>query len=572
MTDDLVEYAPPVQLLCQDVNTKPIDRLPYVVVDGEYVYAEPSVSKDGKVLVAPMGVYYIVSNFTYGVDYINFNSTCIDYDIEAMPSCALTVCGGDLSCINTYGSVCAHAGQVVSDARRSGTLMRAAFDDLALEEKKAMVYRESTDGSLSDRRSPRAIGLIIAAGVGILGSLVMSGAALVIAQQTADRVNVLEKQLDLTKNMVVQLGDDMVTVTNKLNTNIELTNNRVDELQQQTNAQFRVINNNFQEIHDNMKAFKTDVNERFKVTFGYQSWYGQMMSITTQLTQAAMQMKYKAANVKLCLLNLADGIMGVCPSGLDVFTDYPGLANTPTVQALLYKDRKLLIVNKVPNDIRGVYMSKIVGVPSVSNGTPCWPDYDVWSHDGAYYLPGDCDSRFCNPLVKHVKFYECLADPSTCKVTCAECFKNICWRDGNYSWTEGTVETNIEAEPPPEFERPTISDGIFIPNITINVSDPVVIEQLNTSVVLVDIRDDINGLSEALGLYEKQYDELTSQRTSGNAGLLILSIVTLVWLLILTFLLVAVSCKKESSAGNSSVFVSNPGSIGYTKLKSMGTL
>lgn len=549
----LVEYVPPVNAVCQDVNSENIDRLQYVRIDERVVFSDPQINDElGGIAIIPNGVHHIMSNFTYGVDYINFNSICIDYDVSALPSCFLTVCGGDKTCLSDRRSPCKNSETILNDARRSGLNMRAAFEQLNIEERKAKVYEMPNEVMKKVKRHKRFVETIILAGA-VAVSMAMSVTALVIAEQTSRRLDLVDQRAQENTNQIMNIGGQLINVTGKLDKNIELTNNRISEMQTDMNKRFTVINSNFDRLTKEFRALASSTSAGFSQMYGYQSWLSQVSSITNQLTQGAMQITYKALNTQACLSQLQSGKMGSCPSGLEVMVNHPGISAVPTVEGLLYRDRKLFIVNRVPNNIETVVMHKVIGKPTISQNVTCWPDYDVWMYNNKFYLPGKCYEKYCYEFTRHDRFYACLADTSQCKVLCAPCYKNVCYNmdSKEYVFDMGTVVTNIVGSPPKEFYRPSIGDSVYQPMVQINITDAEVIEVLNNSVVLVDIHEDIRGMEQSLADYKKRIEAIgTMSSYSGtfNIALTVMLVLFTLWLLVLTFLY----C-KQYNVGQSNV-------------------
>lgn len=90
----LVQYSPPVNKVCNTHNSgEPTHRMNVVAVDDGYVLDKPKVEAKHGVIVKPPEAFFIVSNFSYGIDYMNLNVQCINYDVSAMQPCLMAICG-----------------------------------------------------------------------------------------------------------------------------------------------------------------------------------------------------------------------------------------------------------------------------------------------------------------------------------------------------------------------------------------------------------------------------------------------------------------------------------------------
>ncbi|TKS75726.1 hypothetical protein D9C73_010113 [Collichthys lucidus] len=358
-------------MVCVSYNTgKNTHSMNVVSVDDGYAVDKPMVEVEHGVIVKPTEVLYMVSNFTPGIDYINLNVSCVNYDVSALRPCLIAICGGDNSCRKDYGRLCNSAHEIVNDARRAGELMREGLEALAVQEKKSKMYqlpdgmpsleleKTAADGGGRGARCKRFLGTV------------MGAAALGLAWHVSRRVDALEEQMDLHKNSYVSVSNRMVEVSNKLNTNIALINSRIDEEEEKMQKNNEIINSNFAMMRDammrNTEAALRDTNVKFSVLTSYQMWYAQMQSITHQMMQAAMYTKFMARGVENCLRQIASKRSGSCPSGLAVMEEHPGLTDFPTIGTALYKDRKIFIVHSVPGNVEKTVVRGVIPMPKMS--------------------------------------------------------------------------------------------------------------------------------------------------------------------------------------------------------------
>lgn len=139
--EQVVEYVPPVNKVCATYNTgETTHSMNVVSVDDGYAVNKPVLEDRHGVIVKPVEALYFVSNFTPGIDYINLNVSCINYNVSALRPCLIAICGGDNSCRRDYGRICNSAHEIINDVRRAGKLMREGLKDLAVQEKKARMY------------------------------------------------------------------------------------------------------------------------------------------------------------------------------------------------------------------------------------------------------------------------------------------------------------------------------------------------------------------------------------------------------------------------------------------------
>ncbi|TKS75743.1 hypothetical protein D9C73_010096 [Collichthys lucidus] len=524
-TERVVEYAPPVNKVCVSYNTgKNTHSMNVVSVDDGYAVDKPMVEVEHGVIVKPTEVLYMVSNFTPGIDYINLNVSCVNYDVSALRPCLIAICGGDNSCRKDYGRLCNSAHEIVNDARRAGELMREGLEALAVQEKKSKMYqlpdgmpsleleKTAADGGGRGARRKRFLGTV------------MGAAALGLAWHVSRRVDALEEQMDLHKNSYVSVSNRMVEVSNKLNTNIALINSRIDEEEEKMQKNNEIINSNFAMMRDammrNTEAALRDTNVKFSVLTSYQMWYAQMQSITHQMMQAAMYTKFMARGVENCLRQIASKRSGSCPSGLAVMEEHPGLTDFPTIGTALYKDRKIFIVHSVPGNVEKTVVRGVIPMPKMStDGVPCWPDYKVWLIDGRYYQPSDCYGKYCHKPEPHERYRRCLANPSECKTVCTPCHRGICYRDKKFTWMEGSVAVDIESPPLEPFSRPHISDGpvSFSDLLKGGLSETPemkLLQAINTSVKLIHVQEDLDNITRSLKEFDKRYDEITARRST----------------------------------------------------------
>lgn len=525
----VVEYAPPVNKVCATLNTgETAHSVNVVSVDDGYTVDKPMVELEFGVIVKPVDVLYLVSNFTPGIDYINLNVSCVNYDVSALRPCLIAICGGDNSCRKDYGRLCNTAHEIVNDARRAGELMREGLEQLALQEKKSMMYE------VPDNASP-FLELEKARGGGDGGGgrgarrkrflgIVMGGAALGLAWHVSRRVDALEEQMDSLKNSYVSVSNRMVEVSNKLNTNIALVNGRIDEQEEKIQKNNEIVNGNFAMLRDammrNTEAALRDTNVKFSVLTSYQMWYAQMQSVTHQMMQAAMYTKFMARGVENCLRQIASKRSGSCPSGLAVMQEHPGLTEFPTIGTALYKDRKIFIVHSVPGTVEKTVVRGIIPMPKMStDGVPCWPDYKVWLIDGKYYRPSECHGKYCHKPEPHGKYLRCLEDPGECKTVCSPCHRGICYQDKKFTWMEGSVAVDIESPPLKPFSRPHISDGPvsfadLLKDSLPETPEAKLLQAINTSVNLIHVQEDLDNITRSLEEFDKRYEEMTAARVT----------------------------------------------------------
>lgn len=106
-SDQVVEYVPPVNKVCTAHNSgDSTHSMNLVFVDDGYTIEKPVIESQYGVIVKPVEALYFVSNFTPGIDYINLNVSCVNYDISALQPCLIAICGGDSSCRMDYGRLC----------------------------------------------------------------------------------------------------------------------------------------------------------------------------------------------------------------------------------------------------------------------------------------------------------------------------------------------------------------------------------------------------------------------------------------------------------------------------------
>lgn len=523
-TEQVVEYVPPVNKVCTTLNSKETAYSMNVVsVDDGYAIDKPMIEMEFGVIVKPVDVLYFVSNFTPGIDYINLNVSCVNYDVSALPPCLIAICGGDNSCRKDYGRLCNKAHEIVNDARRAGELMREGLEQLALQEKKSKMYEVPANAHpfLKLEKTQRESGGRRVRRKRFLG-MVMGGAALGLALHISLRVDGLEEQMDSLKNSYVSVSNQMVEVSSKLHTNIALVNGRIDEQEEKIQKNNEIANGNFAMMRDTMmrntEAALRDTNVKFSVLTSYQMWYAQMQSITHQMMQAAMYTKFMARGVENCLRQIAAKRSGSCPSGLAVMQEHPGLAEFPTIGTALYKDRKIFIVHSVPGTIEKTVVRGIIPMPKMStDGVPCWSDYKVWLIDGKYYRPSECHGKYCHKPEPHRSYLRCLEDPSECKTVCSPCHRGICYQDQRFTWMEGLAAVEIESPSLKSFSRPHISDGPvsfadLLKDSLPEIPEAKLLQAINTSVSLIHVQEDLDNITRSLEEFDKRYEEMTAAR------------------------------------------------------------
>lgn len=520
-TDKVVEYMPPVNKVCTTYNTgDTTQNMNVVFVDDGYTVDKPVVEADYGVIVKPVEYMFFVSNFTPGIDYINLNVSCVNYDVSALRPCLIAICGGDNSCRKDYGRLCNSAHEIVNDARRAGELMREGLEELAVQENKAKMYElpdnapfpwlDNPHGGRSRRK--RFLGILT------------GGAALGLAWHVSTRVDALQDQMDSLKNSYVSVTNTLVEVSNKLTTNIALVNGRIDEQEKHIQKNNEIVNNNFVMMRDammrNTEAALRDTNVKFSVMASYQMWYAQMQSVTHQMMQAAMHTKFMARGVENCLRQITSKRSGSCPSGMTVMQKHPGLSDFPTVGTALYKDRKLFIVHSIPGIVDKTVVRGIIPMPKLStDGVPCWPDYKVWLINGMYYEPSECHGKYCHKPELHDRYLRCTKDPSECKTVCAPCHRGICYQDNKVTWMEGSAAVEIESPPLKPFSRPHISDGPvsfsdILKDSIPTMADVDILQAINTSVRLMDVQGDLYNITRNIQEFDKRYEEITASRVT----------------------------------------------------------
>ena len=518
-SEHVVEYEPSVNKVCTAYNTGDMTQSINVVwVDDGYAVDKPVVEVEHGVIVKPVELLYFVSNFTPGIDYINLNVSCVNYHVSALRPCLIAICGGDNSCRRDYGRLCNSAHEIMNDARRAGALMREGLEELAMQEKKARMYEIPDNAPFPWLNKPQDRNTRHKRFIGMVTGL----AGLGLAWYVSDRVSTLEDQMDSLKNSYVSVSNKLVEVSSKLNTNIALVNGRIDDQEKKIQKNNDIVNSNFVMLRDammrNTEAGLRDTNIKFSVMASYQMWYAQMQSVTHQMTQAAMHTKFMTRGVENCLRQIASKRSGSCPSGMTIMQEHPGLSEFPTVGTALYKDRKLFIVHSIPATVEKTIVRGIIPMPKMStDGVPCWPDYKVWLIDGSYYEPSDCYGKYCHKPEPHERYLRCVKDPSECKTVCTACHRGVCYQDKKVTWMEGSASVEIESPPLKPFSGPHISDGpvsfsdlLKIPK----VSELELLQAINTTVKLIDIRDDLDNITKSLEEFDKRYDEISSSRVT----------------------------------------------------------
>ena len=516
-----VEYAPPINKVCAAHNTGETSlHMNVVQVDNSYTVDKPVVEADHGVIVKPVEALYFVSNFTPGIDFINLNVSCINYDVSALRPCLIAICGGDSSCRKDYGRLCNSAHEIIDDARRAGEMMREGLEDLAVQETKAMMYELPDDAPFPWLDKPQRGNIRRKRFLGVL----TGAAALGLAWHVSSRVDKLEAQTDSLKNTLVDVSSRLVEVSGKLNKNIALVSGRIDEQEKKIQKNNEIVNSNFAVMRDammrNTEAALRDTNAKFSVMASYQMWYAQMQSVTHQMTQAAMYTKFMARGVENCLRQIASKRSGSCPSGMTVMRDHPGLSDFPTVGTALYKDRKLFIVHSIPGTVEQKVVRGIIPMPRMStDGVACWPDYKVWLIDGEYYEPSECHGKYCHKPERHQRYQRCVKNPSECKTVCAPCHRGICYQDRKVTWMEGSAAVEIASPPLKPFSRPHISDGPvsfsdLLKNSIPGIPEMELLQAINTSVKLINVQGDLDNVTRTIQEFDKRYDDITASRVT----------------------------------------------------------
>lgn len=301
-------------------------------------------------------------------------------------------------------------------------------------------------------------------------------------------------------------------------------NGRIDEQEKKIQRNTEILNNNFAILRDammrNTEAVLRDTNTKFSVMASYQMWYGQMQSVTHQMMQGAMHVKFMARGVENCLREIASKRSGSCPSGMSVMQEHPGLSEFPTVATALYKDRKLFIVHSVPGTVEQTVVRGIIPMPQMStDGIPCWPDYNVWLINGKYYQPSECHGRYCHEPELHHRYLRCLADPKDCKTICAPCHGGVCYQKNKVTWMEGTATVEIESPPLQPFSRPHISDGPMsfldlLKQEMPGTPEMELVKSINTSIQLPNIQDKLENITRTVVEFDKRYEEISASRVT----------------------------------------------------------
>lgn len=515
----IVEYVPVASKVCETYNAGETElNMNVVVVDDGYVIDKPTVEHKDDFIVKPAETVFFVSNFTPGVDYINLNVKCVNYDVSALQPCLIAICGGDHACARDYGRLCNSAHEIMNDARRAGEIMREGLRELAVQETKAKMYAMPDNAPFpgldkpQPHRRKRLVGILL--GVG----------ALSYGYYLSTRIDKLEAQMDALQNSYMEVSGQLVEVSKKLDTKISMVNGRIDEQERSMRKNTEMVNSNFALLRDavmrNTEAAMRDTNVKFSVMAGYQMWYAQMQSITHQMMQAAMHVKFMARGVENCLRQIATKRSGSCPSGMSIIQEHPGLADFPTVGAALYKDRKLFIIHAVPGTVERTTIRKIIPMPKMSTDqVPCWPDYRVWLIDGKFYEPSECFGKYCHDPEPHSRYTLCRRNPVECKTVCSACHRGICYRDNKFTWLEGTAAVEITSPPLRPFSRPHISDGPMsfadlIKDALPDTPEADVIRAINTSVRLIDVQEDLNNITQNLNDFDRMYKEISASRVT----------------------------------------------------------
>lgn len=522
-TKKIVEYVPVVNKVCEAYNAGAAEQnMNIVALDDGYVISEPTVEHKSNFIVKPADNLYFVSNFTPGVDYVNLNIQCVNYDVGALQPCLIAICGGDHVCRRDYGRLCNSAHEIMNDARRAGNMMRDGLKELAVQEKKAKMYELLDKAPLPfldvetqhrHQRKKRFIGAVL------------GGAALAYGYYLSTRIDKLESQMDMLHNAHTVISNRLVEVSVKLDASIANVNGRIDEQERNMRKNTEMINSNFILLRDaimrNTETAMRDTNVKFSVMASYQMWYAQMQSITHQMMQAAMHVKFMARGIENCVRQIATKRSGSCPSGLAVMQEHPGLADFPTVGAALYKDRKLFIVHMVPGTVRKKVVREIIPMPKMStDNIPCWPDYKVWFIDREYYEPSECSGKYCHEPELHHKYIRCRDNSNECKTVCSTCHRGICYQNNKFTWMEGTTSIEIKSPAPLRpFSKTHISDGPvsfadLLKDAMPDAPELAVIQAINTSAQLFDVREDLENITQTIQEFDRKYKKISSSRVS----------------------------------------------------------
>ncbi|AVP72221.1 membrane Allo46; type 1 membrane protein [Silurid herpesvirus 1] len=506
---ELVQYSPLVKQSCVFINTNETFTQSYVEIDDDYYYTEPTPVDNG--FIIPEGIKFFMGDLVMAVDYINFNITCMNYNNPTIQSCIAAVCAANASaCTTDATTMCSQGTPIIQDFERSNELLKASIRDFELEHEKMKMFAIApggTDTTVATQKFGLSIAAITMSGV----ALAAASTALVVATLAASKIDALQSQLDITSEVIEKLGNSVAIISARLDRNIQAVNGRIDDLQKQLNKQFEIIEKNMKQISAVVEAFADSTKKKMREIITYQQWYQQIISLTHQVTQGAIQVGYKVGMLRTCIKSLLAGTMAGCPSELSIFTEHPGLTYSKTVKAMLYQDKKLFIVNQVPRTLDPAPVHRFIPAPSIIKDKVCWPDYKLSYVNGKVYAPVECTGKYCSPPVEPKDYLECLATPTTCKYVCGDCYRGICYNRTADELVVPFEEINYKLALT-DLDGPLFNN---VPQIMVleDDLDDVKIElealtQLNTSAKLEDITDDINHMKETIREYREEMERL----------------------------------------------------------------
>nr|UNP64372.1 membrane glycoprotein [Salmonid herpesvirus 1] len=532
--NQLVEFIPKVTSSCVSNNKDALVRLNYIEVDSEFYFTEPEVRET--FILIPQGIRYYMTNYSMGVEYLNFDTVCINYQIGSLPTCINVACNGDPGCIQKYPEICSQAEMIIADTRRSNQMLLDAFADLEIEHTKARVYTPYVDPA-EPKAETKFAGIIIASAAAATAAVALgtATAALVIANDVANRVDIMERQMVETQAVFNQMSGNVVVLSSKLDRNTAAVNERIGQIQEGVNKQFMIIDNNFKSLSGDIDKLASVNEERFRLTLGYQSWYQLMVGLTNQLTQAALQMTYKTSNIRSCFKSLVANTMASCPSGLKPFIEHPGLAHLPTVKAMMYHKKKLLIVNRIPNTFTPFTLHKAIPKPIVVKGEICWFDYDLSYVDGKLYNVHTCTGPYCEDPTENLAWEACTANSSKCRYVCGDCFKDTCYDKTTQHVTYNQGETIVHMEIGNLEELVSLPRALDIDRIvgeSLRRNSLEDIGGVNIQLKLESIREDLTNINKTMDEYNKVMALLSLGGTSYARTAIIIMVVIIVILVI----------------------------------------
>lgn len=243
------------------------------VDDGYVVNEAPVIEAEHGVIIKPVDALYFVSNFTLGVDYINMNVQCVNYDVGALQPCLIAICSGDSSCRKDYGRLCNSAHEIVNNALRAGEIMRDGTREISVQERKARMHEIPDNAPFPWLDQPQSRNIRKKRFLGII----LGEAAMGLAYHVSCRVDALETQMDALKNSYTTVSNKLVEVSKKLDMKISMVNGRIDEQERSMRKSNAMVNSNFALLRDailrNTEAALLDTNVKFSVMASYQMWY-----------------------------------------------------------------------------------------------------------------------------------------------------------------------------------------------------------------------------------------------------------------------------------------------------------